>query len=83
MAIARNIEFFLTETWIMDVSCFDANNRPLNLSGAVITFRVSDNQWNPMFSLNNISGVIVTNAVERSMRRRGDASGSDFGEYSG
>ena len=63
MAIFKNIEFYLTETWIMDISCFDANNKQLNLSGATITFQVSDNRWNPMFTLNNMSGVIVTNAV--------------------
>ena len=63
MAIAKNLEFYLTETWIMDVSCFNANNKPLDLTAATVTFQVSDNRWNPMFTLNNISGVIVTNAV--------------------
>ena len=63
MAIAKNIEFYLTETWIMDIACFNANNQPLNLSGALINFQVSDNLWNPIFTLNNTSGVIVTNAA--------------------
>ena len=63
MAIAKNLEFYLTETWIMDVSCFNANNKPLDLTAATVTFQVSDNRWNSMFTLNNISGVIVTNAV--------------------
>ena len=31
MAIAKNFEFYLTETWIMDISCFNANNKPLDL----------------------------------------------------
>lgn len=63
MAIAKNLEFYLTETWIMDISCFNANNKPLSLEGATVNFQLSDNRWNPMFTLNNISGVIVTNAV--------------------
>ena len=33
MAISKNIEFYLTEHWILDISCFDANNKPLKLSG--------------------------------------------------
>ena len=44
MAIAKNLEFYLTETWIMDVSCFNANNKPLSLEGATVNFQVSDNQ---------------------------------------
>ena len=63
MAIAKNIEFYLTETWIMDVSCFNANNKPLSLEGATVTFQLSDNRSNPMFTLNNMSGVIVTNPL--------------------
>jgi hypothetical protein len=63
VAVAKNLEFYLTETWIMDVTCHDANNRPLNINNAVITFILKDNMWNTMFTLNNASGVIVTNAV--------------------
>ena len=83
MAIARNIEFYLTETWIMDVSCFDANNKPLKLGGATINFQVSDNRWNPMFTLNNMSGVIVTNAVGGQCSVVVTPDVQDVGEYSG
>ena len=67
----------------MDVSCFNANNKPLSLEGAIVNFQVSDNRWNPMFTLNNMSGVIVTNAVGGQCSVVVTPDVSDVGEYSG
>ena len=63
MAIARNIEFYYGETWTMDTSCFNANNKPLNLTDALISFRLSDNRWNTVFNLTNPLNIVVTNAL--------------------